>query len=64
MFILENVRGLVTQHKEDFKHILLRLRTMKNNSYLVSWRAMNTEEHGTHSTASECAFWGCKGMCK
>lgn len=45
-FILENVRGLVSQHREDFDRILKALRSMRNNMYLVAWRVLNTEHHG------------------
>jgi DNA-cytosine methyltransferase len=45
-FLLENVRGLVTEHKQDFDQILTRLRALNRESYYVSWRVLNTEQHG------------------
>jgi DNA (cytosine-5)-methyltransferase 1 len=45
-FILENVRGLVSSHPETFDLILKRLRSICHCAYAVSWRLLNTEEHG------------------
>ena len=45
-FLLENVRGLVTEHRRVFANMVSRLRGLKNRGYLVSWRVLNTEDHG------------------
>ena len=33
-------------HRKDFDRIILRLRTLNDKAYLVSWRVMNAEHHG------------------
>jgi DNA (cytosine-5)-methyltransferase 1 len=45
-FILENVPRLVTTHQKTFCRILQKLRSIGGNAYDVSWRVVNTEEHG------------------
>lgn len=45
-FILENVRGLVYSHPDTFNIILRRLRSICHCAYVVSWRLLNTAEHG------------------
>lgn len=45
-FLLENVRGLVVEHQRAFATMVARLRNLKNRGYLVSWRVLNTEDHG------------------
>ena len=45
-FILENVLGLVKSHQKTFCRILQKLRSIGGNAYDVSWRVVNTEEHG------------------
>jgi DNA (cytosine-5)-methyltransferase 1 len=45
-FMLENVRGLVTSHQKTFCRILQKLRSIGGNAYDISWRLVNTEEHG------------------
>ena len=44
--ILENVRGLITSHPQTFYSILKKLRSIGGNAYDISWRLVNTEEHG------------------
>ncbi len=45
-FILENVKGLVSNHKPTFERIMQELRRVGNGMYAVSWRILNTEHHG------------------
>lgn len=45
-FVLENVKGLMTQHRATFQAMLARLRAIGDGAYLVSWRLLNTCEHG------------------
>jgi site-specific DNA-cytosine methylase len=45
-FILENVPRLVTTHQKTFCRILQKLRSIGGNAYDISWRLVNTEEHG------------------
>lgn len=45
-FILENVGGLVTTHKETFNAILKRLKAIGGGIYAVEWRVLNTRDHG------------------
>ena len=45
-FILENVQRLVTSHQKAFCRILQKLRSIGGNAYDVSWRVVNTEDHG------------------
>lgn len=45
VFLLENVKGLTTKtHEETFEAILAALR--KDAKYVVSWRVLNTSDHG------------------
>jgi DNA-cytosine methyltransferase len=50
VFILENVVGLVTQHKQFFDHILTELRCVKSEQgqphYHVDWKILNARDHG------------------
>ena len=45
-FVLENVKGLVTQHRRTFDNILAALRGIGGDAYDVTWRVLNTCEHG------------------
>ena len=48
-FLLENVRGLVSQHSETFAAILTLLSELKDGSgvlYNVSWQVLNLRKHG------------------
>ena len=45
-FILETVRSLVTCHSDTFSTILGNLRTIAGGIYAVSWRILNTADHG------------------
>ena len=45
-FLLENVKGLVTQHRGTFDHILHQLRTMAGSAYLVAHKIIDTADHG------------------
>ena len=45
-FILENVRGLVTCHPGTFSAILKKLRAIEGGIYAVTWRVLNTADHG------------------
>ena len=45
-FILENVRGLVTCHPGTFSAILEKLRAIEGGIYAVTWRILNTADHG------------------
>lgn len=45
-FLLENVRGLVSQHRTTFQHILEQLRTMAGSAYLVGHKIIDTADHG------------------
>ena len=45
-FILESARGLATSHQKTFGRILQKLRSIGGNAYDISWRLVNTEEHG------------------
>lgn len=44
-FILENVCGLVTKHREDFAEILDMLRKLRGASYMVTYKVMNSRLH-------------------
>jgi len=46
VFILENVRGLVSTRRETFDHILQRLRSIGHGADAVSWRLLNTDQSG------------------
>ena len=45
-FLLENVKGLVTQHKATFKRILQRLRHMAGSAYKVGFKIIDTADFG------------------
>ena len=45
-FILENVRGLVTQHKRTFALILEKLKSINDKAYIVGNQVLNTRDHG------------------
>ena len=45
-FLLENVRGLVSQHRDSFDHILGRLRTIAGSAYVVGYKIIDTADHG------------------
>jgi len=45
-FLLENVKGLVTQHRSTFDHILHQLRTMAGSAYVVGYKVIDTADHG------------------
>ena len=46
-FILENVKGLTTvTHQNTFKAYLKSLRGGLDNTYIVSWRVLNTADFG------------------
>jgi DNA (cytosine-5)-methyltransferase 1 len=46
VFLLENVKGLVTQHRRTFDHILHQLRTIAGSAYLVGYKILDTADHG------------------
>ena len=45
-FLLENVKGLVTQHHATFKNILQQLRHMAGSAYKVGFKIMDTADFG------------------
>jgi len=57
-FILENVRGLVTSHQQTFYRSLKKLRSIGGIAYDISWRLVNTEEHGFPSTGNRSTSLG------
>jgi DNA (cytosine-5)-methyltransferase 1 len=57
-FILENVQGLISTHKETFACILKKLRTIAGKSYAVSWRLLNTKDHGIPQNRSRVYIVG------
>jgi DNA (cytosine-5)-methyltransferase 1 len=60
-FFLENVSGLVTQHKETFDNILKELRGIKVNGspyYRVVWTLVNTKDHGVAQSRPRCYIVG------
>ena len=46
VFLLENVKGLVTQHRPTFDHILKDMRRIVNGAYKVGYRIMDTANYG------------------
>jgi len=60
-FFLENVSGLVSQHRETFDNILKELRGIKVNGssyYRVVWTVVNTKEHGVPQSRKRCYIVG------
>ena len=61
-FFLENVSGLVTQHKETFENILKALRGIKgadgSSYYKVVWTQVNTKDHGVAQSRPRCYIVG------
>jgi DNA (cytosine-5)-methyltransferase 1 len=60
-FFLENVSGLVSQHRETFENILAELRGIKVNGssyYRVVWTMVNTKEHGVPQSRPRCYIVG------
>ena len=45
-FLLENVKGLVTQHNATFKQILQQLRHMAGSAYKVGFKIIDTADFG------------------
>jgi len=45
-FLLENVKGLVTQHSQTLETILGQLRSIAGGAYLVRHRVIDTADHG------------------
>ena len=45
-FLLENVKGLATQHRATFENILQRLRQMAGSSYKVGFKILGTADFG------------------
>ena len=45
-FLLENVKGLVTQHRETFDNILQQLRHMAGSAYKVGFKIIDTADFG------------------
>ena len=45
-FLLENAKGLVTQHRATFDHILKELRLIGNGAYKVGHRIIDAAKYG------------------
>jgi len=45
-FLLENVKGLVTQHRATFENILQQLRQMAGSAYKVGFKILDTADFG------------------
>jgi len=45
-FLLENVKGLVTQHRATFDRILRELRLIGDGAYSVGYNSIDTADHG------------------
>ena len=45
-FLLENVKGLVTQHRATFDHILKELRLIGNGAWKVGYKIIDTANYG------------------
>ena len=46
VFLLENVKGLVTQHRPTFDNILHQHRTMAGSAYRAGYKIIDTADHG------------------
>ena len=62
-FLIENVRGLVREHKGTFLQILRSLRTMGRCQYLVSWRILNPAQPGVPQNRARVYIVGFKKCC-
>lgn len=65
-FILENVKGLVTQrHLHTFQAILHELRTMGNGAYRVGYKVLDTSHYGLPQHRERTYIVGClRTACK
>lgn len=59
-FILENVSGLVREHGGTFRQILHCLRAIGPDQYHVSWRILNTAQHGVPQNRARVYIIGFK----
>jgi len=65
-FILENVKGLTTHHRETLRSILHSLRTMGNGAYRVGYKVLDTvnfglPQHRERTYVVGCPYRACAG---
>ena len=58
MFLLENVPGLVEDHKPFFDWIIKRLSELRSNRYEVIWDFMDTKDHGVAQSRKRVIILG------
>lgn len=62
-FLLENVKGLVTQRPQTLENILGQLRNIAGGAYLVRHRVIDTADHGLPQHRERVYIVGLLGSC-